>query len=115
MIEAYLVAFEGKEVEEAKPKATRKPRTTKPKPEKAPENVKPAKEVSEPVEAPKKALEPSESNVTLKDLTDLAKKAVVNSGRDVVKDLIASYGTGKLSSVDEAKYEKLHIALTELA
>jgi len=68
-----------------------------------------------PVKEEKAVEKPSEDTLTLADMTALAKKAVAGSDRDTVKDLIASYGKGKLSSVEEAKFEPLAAELRGLA
>lgn len=112
LAKTYPTEFvEAKEVK----KTVRKRATTKKpavEPEVKDEEVKETKKVSEPVKEEKTV---TEATLTLADLTALAKKAVAGSDRDTVKDLIASYGKGKLSSVEEDKFEALAEELKALA
>ena len=122
MIQAYLSTFSDDKAtaieEKTAKKPTRKPRTTKKAPTKSEdeaEEVKETKEVSEPVKEEKAVKEAPESELTLADMTALTKEAVAGSNRDTVKDLIASYGKGKLSSVETDKFEALAAELRGLA
>lgn len=109
LAKTYPTDFEDKPEEKKKP--VRKTRTTTKKPEVTTEPEKETKEVVEPVEEKK----PTEGDLTLADMTALAKAAVAGSDRDTVKELIASYGKGKLSSVDTAVFDKLAGELKALA
>ena len=102
-----------KETPAPKKRATRKKAT--PKTEDAPKPVVEEEKASEPVEEEKATEDAPTTDLTLGDLTALAKKAVAKAGRDTVKDLIASFGKGKLSSVDADKYEALATELNGLA
>jgi pyruvate/2-oxoglutarate dehydrogenase complex dihydrolipoamide acyltransferase (E2) component len=67
-------------------------------------------------EAPKKEEEVKEatSEVTLEALTDKA-RTLAKTKREEVKDAIASFGAGKLSSVPVDKYDELYAKLEELS
>ena len=88
----------------------------------APKTVKRAKKVSEPVEEVKEVKEPSKpkeeptpKDISLADLTTLAKATVATAGRDAVKDLVASFSTtAKLSDVPTEKFSELVEALKAL-
>ena len=80
-----------------------------------PEPKEEVKEIPEPVQEEKPVETPSETTLTLADMTALAKEAVAGSDRDKVKDLIASYGKGKLSTVDADKFVELAEELKALA
>ena len=116
MIEAYLTAFPTEDVvvpvdvDKVEEKPTRKPRAPKKPAEKTEVKAEEEKVVEPeptPVKEEKTVTEPSKVTLTIGDLTTLAKKAVAGSDRDTVKDLIASHGTGKLSSVEPEKFEAL--------
>ncbi len=90
------------EVKTEEPKKVTKPgttKTTKPKVE---------KEVEDEVEEPKES-----SDIDLKALTGIAKKAVERTDRMAAKKVISKYGT-KLSEVDEADYSALAADLEAL-
>ena len=103
--------------EEAKPTPKKRaPRTTKKpaeKPEVEPEVEKEPEPEPTPVKEKKTVTAPSESKLTLADLTALAKKAVAGSDRDTVKATISTYGA-KLSAVPSTDYETLADELKEL-
>ena len=91
--------------EEEKPKTPRKrTRTAKKEPEAT-------KKVPEPTKEPEK---PSETILSLSEMTELAKQAVAKVGRDIVREIVAKYGTGRISSIDEKDYKDLEKELKEL-
>lgn len=116
MIEAYLSAFpDSKSASKPKPEAPAKKTAKKPpvKTENKPESKKETKPESEVVKE-EKAPESDSGDISLADMTALAKATVARVDRDSVKDLIASFGTGKLSSVNVEKYGELKEALETL-
>jgi outer membrane biosynthesis protein TonB len=97
------------------PVAPKKPKRTK----KVSEPVKEVKEVKEPTVEVKQEEDEVAEKVTetmaLSDLTALARETVAKSGRDAVKELVASFSsTSKLSDVPTDKYEELATALKGL-
>ena len=125
MITAYLNSVKGGSAKpETNPEKDTVPEKTVTAPKKKPytkpkveKTEKPAEDTAVPVEeddtpADNKGTKPT---ISLADLTALAKQAVKNTGRDEVASLIATFGTGKLSSVPTEKYGELEEELVKLA
>jgi len=110
LLQAYTRSNVATKAVETKEEVIEKPKKTATK--------KPvAKKVEEPVEDEVESDEEPEvetqSDITLKDLTVIAKAAVERTDRTEAKDVISKYGS-KLSEVEESDYSALAKELEEL-
>ena len=117
MLQAYLsvhgeAELPTPEVKAETPKAEPKPKAEKKVPAtRAKDAVK--KDAPKAKAEPEAKAEPTPEAEPI-DLTGLAKAAIGRTDRDTVKDVIASFGTGKISSVPEDKIPELAEALKAL-
>jgi len=121
MLEAYLAAHGEETVEKPAPKTVAKPKTA-PKTEKVSKPVEEKKPVKKPVKKPEPKVEQEEDTVakditsalSLASITATAKAIRGKTSTAQVKEVIAKYTSGKLSTIKEDDYEAFVADLNEL-